>query len=213
MQSFAEPRPAIGRTLESWNRKLHYYLGLYFLFFLWLFSATGLMLNHQQWFRNLYERAQSSHEFSIDSPAGDTLVEQSRDVMRQLNLQGEIDFPRSQPVWHIDFNVSRPNGSAQVRVDLSAKEAYVREFQNGRLHAFQIFHTFSGSRFNQPASERDWLVTTMWVWAMDALCAGLVVMVGGSYYMWWRLKKRKALGVAMLTAGVVSCAVFVAGLW
>ena len=47
------------RRLDVWNRKLHYYLGLYFLFFLWLFSLTGLMLNHQQWFRNLYERAES----------------------------------------------------------------------------------------------------------------------------------------------------------
>ena len=171
------------------------------------------MLNHQQWFRNLYERAQSSHEFSIETPAGDTVVEQARDVMRQLNLQGEIDFPVSQPVWHIDFSVSRPNGASQVRVDLSAKHAYVRELQNGWLHAFQIFHTFSGSRFNQPASERDWIVTSVWVWAMDALAAGLIVMVVGSYYMWWRLKPRKTVGMAVLTLGFVSCGVFVAGLF
>ncbi len=114
--------------------------------------------------------------------------------MRQLNLQGEIDWPAAQPVGHIDFNVSRPNGSAQVRVDVNAKKAYVREFENGHLHAFQIFHTFSGSRFNQPASQRDWIMTSIWVFAMDALAAGLIVMVLGSYYMWWRLKKRKALG-------------------
>ena len=170
------------------------------------------MLNHQQWFRNLYERAQSSHEFSIETPAGDTLAEQARDVMRQLNLQGEIDFPASQPVWHIDFNVSRPNGAAQVRVDLMAKDAYVREFQNGWLHAFQIFHTFSGSRFNQPASERDWIVTKVWVWAMDALAAGLIVMVVGSYYMWWRLKKNHTLGIVIGGAGFAMCAVFLVGL-
>jgi hypothetical protein len=211
MPSSGDTGRSAGRAVEQWNRRLHYYLGLYFLFFLWLFSATGLMLNHQQWFRNLYDRAQSSHEFSIETPAGDTLVEQARDVMRQLNLQGEIDFPAAQPVWHIDFNVSRPNGAAQVRVDLTAKEAYVREFENGRLHAFQILHTFSGSRFNQPASQRDWIVTSVWVWAMDALAGGLIVMVLGSYYMWWRLKKRKTLGIAVLAAGIVSCGVFVAG--
>ncbi len=115
--------------------------------------------------------------------------------MRQLGLQGEIDWPAAQPVWHIDFNVSRPNGAAQVRVDLTAKQAYVREFRNRPLHAFQIFHTFSGSRFNQPASERDWMVTSVWVFAMDALALGLVVMVLGSYYMWWQLKKKRTLGV------------------
>jgi hypothetical protein len=197
--------------LDVWNRKLHYYLGLYFLFFLWLFSLTGLMLNHQQWFTDLYERRETSYDTAIETPAGDTQTARTLDLMRQLNLRGEADWPASQPVGHIDFNVARPDGSAQVRVDLYAKHAYVKEFENGHLHAFQIFHTFSGSRFNQPATRRDWIMTSIWVFAMDALAAGLIVMVLGSYYMWWRLKKLKTLGVAALSAGFAICVAFVAG--
>ena len=203
--------PSFAKTFEVWNRKSHYYLGLYLLFFLWLFSLTGLMLNHQQWFTDLYERHQTVYDPDIETPAGQTREEQARDVMRQLNLKGEVDWPASQPVGHIDFTVSRPNGAAQVRVDLNAKHAYVKEFDNSALHAFQIFHTFSGSRFNQPASRRDWIVTTVWVLAMDALAAGLLVMVLGSYYMWWKLKKQKALGVVTLVLGFLSCGLFVAG--
>lgn len=199
------------RTFELWNRRAHYYLGLYFLFFLWLFSLTGLMLNHQQWFRDLYERRQTSYDKTIEGLAGDTQIARTRDAMRQLNLKGEIDWPAAQPVAHLDFNLSRPNGSAQVRVDINAKKAYVREFENGHLHAFQVFHTFSGSRFNQPASQRDWIMTSIWVFAMDALAAGLIVMVLGSYYMWWRLKKLKALGVVTLALGYAICGAFVAG--
>jgi hypothetical protein len=197
--------------LEVWNRKLHYYLGLYFLFFLWLFSLTGLMLNHQQWFTDLYARHEVSYDPEVRTPFGVTRAEQTFDLMRQLNLHGEVDWPASQPVGHIDFNVARPNGGAQVRVDLNAKQAYVKEFKNGHFHAFQIFHTFSGSRFNQPASRRDWIMTSVWVFAMDALAAGLIVMVFGSYYMWWRLKKLKTLGLVTLAAGFVTCGVFVAG--
>lgn len=199
------------KALDVWNRRLHYYLGLYFLFFLWLFALTGLMLNHQQWFRDLYERRERSSEQSIESPQGQTRFEQTRDVMRQLDLRGEIDWPVSQPVGHLDFNVARPNGAAQVRVDLNAKRAYVKQFDNSALHAFQIFHTFSGTRFTQPSSQRDWIVTTVWVIAMDALAAGLIAMVLGSYYMWWRLKTRKVLGITALAAGFVACLVFVAG--
>lgn len=205
--------PSSVKTLEVWNRKLHYYLGLYFLLFLWLFSLTGLMLNHQQWFRDLYERRETSYEMPIVAPADDTQVARTRDLMGQLNLRGEVDWPASQPVGHLDFNVGRPNGAAQVRLDVNANKAYVKEFENGRLHAFQIFHTFSGSRFNQPTSRRDWVMTSVWVFAMDALAAGLLVMVLGSYYMWWRLKKRKVLGILALGAGVASCAVFVTGLF
>jgi hypothetical protein len=47
---------------------------------------------------------------------------------------------------------------------------------------------------------------------MDALAAGLIVMVAGSYYMWWQLKKKRALGFVALAAGIASCAVFVTGL-
>lgn len=199
------------QTLELWNRRLHYYLGLYFLFFLWLFSLTGLMLNHQQWFRDLYERKETASERRVDTPRGQTQLEQTRDVMRQLDLRGEIDWPASQMPGHLDFSVARPNGAAQVRVDLGANRASMKEFENGRLHALQIFHTFSGTRFNQPSSQRDWIVTTVWVISMDALAVGLIVMVLGSYYMWWRLKKRKALGIAALAAGFAACMMFVSG--
>jgi hypothetical protein len=203
--------PLFAKVLEVWNRRLHYYLGLYFLFFLWLFSLTGLMLNHQQWFTDLYDRHEVSYDPSIETPAGETREEQTLSLMRQLKLRGEAEWPASQPAGHIDFNVARPVGAAQVRVDLNAKQAYVKEFKNGKLHAFQIFHTFSGSRFNQPASRRDWILTSLWVFAMDALAVGLIVMVLGSYYMWWRLKKSKGLGMAALTIGFVACGAFVAG--
>jgi hypothetical protein len=36
-------------TFLVWNRRLHYYLGLYLLFFCWLFAFTGLVLNHPRW--------------------------------------------------------------------------------------------------------------------------------------------------------------------
>ena len=204
--------PSSARAFEVWNRRGHYYLGLYFLFFLWLFSLTGLMLNHQGWFPDLYDRHGTEYDPDIEMPAGDTRLAQTRDVMRQLNLKGEIDWPASQPVGHIDFNVSRPNRAAQVRVDMNAKHAYIKEFKNGSLHAFQIFHTFSGSRFNQPASNRDWIVTSVWVLAMDALAAGLIFMVLGSYYMWWQLKQRRTLGVITLAVGCAVCGIFVVGL-
>ena len=204
--------PSSVKGFAGWNRQLHYYLGLYFLFFLWVFSATGLMLNHQQWFSNLYERVETSYETPIEEPSSsDTDLARARDLMRQLKLRGEIDWPESQLVGHLDFNVSRPTGSALVRVDLNAKQAFIRQFDNNPGHSFQIFHTFSGSRFNQPASRRDWIVTSMWVWAMDALAAGLIAMVLGSYYMWYPLKKRRTLGVVVLTAGLASCGLFLAG--
>ena len=35
-------------SLEAWNKKLHIYLGLYFLFFLWLFAPLWLVLRRRE---------------------------------------------------------------------------------------------------------------------------------------------------------------------
>jgi hypothetical protein len=206
--------PSSVKAFETWNRKLHFYLGLYFLFFLWLFSLTGLMLNHGRWLISMAanERQETRYEQSIRTPAGTTDEERASDVMRQLDLKGEIDLPVTVPLGQLAFNVSRPSDASQVRVDLAQNRASIQHFDNSKWAAFRIFHTFSGSRFNQPSSQRDWMLTTIWALAMDALAAGLIVMVLGSYYMWYRLKAKRRLGFLVLAAGFVSCGVFLAGI-
>jgi len=198
---------------EKWNRKLHYYLGLYFLFFLWLFLLTGLVLNHQQWkiAQAASQRREIRYEQAIQPPSGGTDIARARDLMRQLHLAGELDLPGTpQQPDHLEFNVGRPNDASSVRVDLRQQRASVQHFENGGWMVFRVFHTFSGSRYNAP-DQRDWALTTVWVIAMDALAAGLIVMVAGSYYMWYRLKRDHTLGIVALIAGFASCALFFAG--
>jgi hypothetical protein len=196
-----------------WNRRAHFYLGLYFLVFLWLFALTGWMLNHGRWLMSMAanERRETKYERQIDEPVGHTDLARAQDVMRQLDLSGEINWPATQQSGTLSFNVSRPSGASQLRLDLARNTVAVQRFDNTHLAMFRILHTFSGSRYTDSA-ERDWILTTVWVTAMDAVAAGLIVMVLGSYYMWWRLKKKRALGVIVLASGVAACAVFVAGL-
>jgi hypothetical protein len=207
------PRVSTGAVFEQWNRKLHYYLGLYLLFFLWLFLLTGLLLNHGQWrlAQAAAQRRETRYEQPIQPPSGDTDIDRASDLMRQLHLAGEIDLPAAgQQPGHFDFNVGRPKDASSVRVDLIQRKASVQHFLNAGWAVFRIFHTFSGSKFNQPG-QRHWIVTTVWVMAMDALAAGLIVMVLGSYYMWYRLKRNHAMGIVVLAAGFGSCALFFAG--
>jgi hypothetical protein len=202
------------RKAEAWNRRLHFYLGLYFLLFLWLFSLTGLLLNHGRWAVSLAAnaRTESRYERHVDVPAGAFGADRVRTLMDQLGLIGEIDLPAQQP-GVLAFNVSRPSDSSQVRVDLQTGVASVQHFDNGHLARFRILHTFSGSRYNQPSTERDWAVTKVWVFAMDALAAGLIAMVSGSYYMCWQLRHRRLPGLVALALGALTCAWFVSGMF
>ena len=214
MSSLSDPRGTAAAVLEAWNRRLHYYLGLYFLLFIWLFSFTGLLLNHPRWsLSRIPNDANPAYERPIEPPRGGTDLERARDVMRQLRLAGEIDWPQAaQAQGRLDFNIAYPKQATQVRVDLARQRATVQQVDRSVWSGLRIMHTFSGWRYTSAGMSRDWIVTSVWVIAMDALAAGLLVMVFGSYYMWWRLKRIRTPGWVALAAGWASCAFFVYGL-
>ena len=194
-------------TAERWNRKVHYYAGLYLLFFIWLFSLTGLLLNHGDWSlaRAANARQETKYEAEVSIVTGMSVMSQAKAAADQLGLRGELDLPAFQPPGQIVFNVSRPNDSSQVRIDLAQRRASIQHYRNNAVGTVRVFHAFSGTRVNQPDSHRDWLVTSVWVLAMDAVAAGLIVIVFGSYVMWYRLKRRHGLGWLSLGTGVLCC--------
>ena len=132
----------------------------------------------------------------------------AHDVMRQLGLTGEVEWPPPTP-GRLDFNIAIPRRALQVRVNLAQRRATVQEIDRSVWSALRISHTFSGSRYNNPRASRDWLLTSLWVFAMDALAIGLIVMVLGSYYMWYRLKPRRTFGWIVLFSGFITCGLFV----
>ena len=96
---------------ERWNRKLHFYVGLFLLFFVWLFAFSGLVLNHPSWrFTEFWpNRTQSSYErdITVPEPGGD--LAQAREIMGRLGIVGEILWTttRMDPN-QFEFQVRRP---------------------------------------------------------------------------------------------------------
>ena len=133
--------------------------------------------------------------------------------MRQLGLSGEIDWTTThrQPD-RLDFRVSRPGRMFHIRADLRENVATVERTDLNLGGVIHVLHTFTGVRAANPASQRDWILTTVWSLAMDAVAGGLILMVFSSYYMWHRYKKVRLPGWAALGAGCLSCGFFVVDL-
>lgn len=208
----AKPRRSL--VFESWNRRLHYYLGLYFLFFLWLFSLTGLLLNHSWKFAEFWpNRKISIVERRVHAPPPGGDLQQAKDVMRQLAIEGEVEWatPRSDP-GSLNFRASRPGHTIEIKADLNRGRATIEETAVNLWGVLRILHTFTGVRMDDAESRRDWLLTTVWALSMDALAIGLIVMVLSSYYMWYRLKAKRNLGLLALGLGVLICGFLVFGL-
>ena len=200
---------------QVWNRKLHYYLGLYLLFFLWLFAFTGLLINHSSWaFAEFWPNRQvSNYERAVQPPPpGDDLA-QAQDLMRQLAIVGEIQWgaPRRDP-GHLDVQVARPGRNFAIEADLEQGSVKVERTELNAWGIMRILHTFTGSRINDTKNQRDWVLTTIWALSMDAVALGMVMMVLGGVYMWFGLKGKRILGLAALVLGIVTCGWLLFGL-
>jgi hypothetical protein len=200
-------------TFLVWNRRIHYYLGLYLLFFTWLFVFTGLLLNHPRWqFAQFWpNRLQTTTEHQVQPPTNTSDLERARDLMRQLGIAGEIQWPAQQSA-PFAFQVSRPGLVVEVKADLEQGRATVQRNQLNAWGVMHLLHTFTGVRAGDERNHRDWMLTTVWALSMDAVAVGLIVMVLSSYIMWYRLRTKRLGGIVALLLGFISCGILLAGL-
>lgn len=200
---------------KVWNRKLHYYLGLYFLFFLWLFACSGLLLNHGGWsFAQFFpNRKVTTSERAVHPPAPASDLDQAQDLMRQFGIPGEISLnaTRMDPA-RLDFNVGRPGHVYQIQAYLTQRRAKITHTEYNGWGVLRTLHTFVGVSLDDPRSQRDWVLTTVWAWSMDAVAAGVIFMVLSSFNMWWGLREKRKLGLLALGLGTAACWLFVFGL-
>src|SRR5262245_43709399 len=194
-----------------WNRRLHYFIGLYLLFFCLLFGLTGLLLNHPRWqFAEFWpNRIQRTSEQQVEVRAAPSDLESARDLMRQLGLAGEIQWPAARPAGGpFAFQVSRPGLIVDVKVDLGSGHATLQRNGLNAWGVMHLLHTFTGVPATDTRNARDWMLTRVWAYSMDAVAVGLIVMVFSSYLMFYRLNpKRRGGGIALLL-GVVPCSAF-----
>jgi hypothetical protein len=208
MRSFA-------KSFTIWNRRIHYYLGLYFLLFLWLFALTGFLLNHSAWnFQQFFpNRKIVKSERAIRSPGPGSDLEQAQAIMGQLDIVGEVQWapPRTDP-GRLEFSVNRPGKIWQIQSDLGAGHVNITQTQYNAWGILRTLHTFVGVSPTDSRNRRDWVLTTVWALSMDAVAAGIIVMVLGSFYMWWQLKDKRLPGLIVLALGSGVCLCFTAGL-
>jgi hypothetical protein len=76
----------------------------------------------------------------------------------------------------------------------------------------KFFHVFSGNVADDARNHRDWALTYLWAYSMDAVAAGLIFMVLSSVYMWLRLPQKRRTGGIVLALGCLSCGLFCLGL-
>lgn len=201
--------------IEAWNRGLHYYSGLVLLPFLLLFTASGLLLNHPTWrFADFWpKRVETTSEHPFQPLTGATSLERASELMRQLNLSGEIEWQgkRQQP-GRFEFRVGRPGRIVDIHADLERRIASIKQIDVNGWGAIRALHEFTGVRATSVAAARNWRLTILWSAAMDIVAAGMIFMTLSSLWMWWRLRRDRRLGFLALALGAGTCVAFAVGI-
>lgn len=198
--------------IEVWNKKVHIYIGLFLLWFIWLFGLSGLLLNHSRWLQRGAWQGRTESEFthSVQPSTGGDDLETARALMEQVSVRGEIERITSDPQGRFEFRVVRPGVFSDLSVNWNTLTAEVKTTRAGNWMVFHNLHSFNGT--HRGRESRDWMPTHLWVISMDGVCVGLVLLVFSSLYMWIQVERMRLVGLAALGAGVLSCGFFVFGL-
>jgi hypothetical protein len=201
--------------LRAWTRRLHNHVGLYLLLFLWLFSVSGLVLNHSRWSvaRFWDARTETTAERAIRAPAAGGDVAMATALMRELGIVGELGETKRHPDGaRFDFQVVKPGQVFRVEARLDSARARVTEIRLNAWGVVDALHKFTGVKLDEPARTRDWVLTRIWSLAMDALALGLAFLVLSGLYLWYRRAEARRPGLVALLAGVACCAFFLYGM-
>ncbi|GIX05972.1 MAG: hypothetical protein KatS3mg115_0375 [Candidatus Poribacteria bacterium] len=208
--------PRKGLFVRLWTRKLHFYVGLYFLFFLWLFALSGLSLNRPgwKWLAPEFRTESVPTERSIPHPLPENDRAAAQLVMETLGLRGELhQTERNLQTGTFKVWVHRPNRLYIATVE--QKTGRVVELGERRTNLWGVLrdlHTFNGVSTEDRSQRRDWVFTTIWTLSMDALAVGIVFLVVSGLYLWIvRAGANRRWGIVALVAGTLLALWFLIG--
>ncbi len=209
--------PRFQAGFERWNRKLHFYAGLFLLFFMWLFAVSGLLLNHPTWSfaESWNNRKERNYERAITFPGREVKDDlgQAREILGQLGIEGEILWTTTRTDANLfEFQVRRPGHFVFLKADFVNKRVSVRQSDVNLWGVIKVLHTFTGVQMDDPRNTRDWALTSLWAFSMDGVAVGLIFMVLSSLYMSLKLPQKRLPGAVALGLGTLICGLFCVGL-
>ncbi len=192
------------KNLYFWSRKFHIHIGLFLLLFVWLFSISGLLLNHgSKWkFASFWDERKEKTTVSpvlIDSKLDSAAL--LKNIMWQQKISGEISRVLISPD-SIDFRISMPGHERNLHINIKDGTCTQKELTFNAWGTMRILHTFNGINKENPDVPPNWIVTRIWQFAKDVIAIGFIILCISSWIMWYKLRKKYKWGLLILFLGL-----------
>ena len=191
-------------------RDLHLYFGLFISPFVLLFAVSVFDLVHglpDREARTASEETRTVSGISIPAGAaglqGRARVEALRPLLRQLGVEGEVDFIRHVAHEHrLVMPVRLPGRETTVDLDYQRGTARIsirnESFGDGAMFLHKMPGPHNSNVRGNSSFMRAWRVLT------DATVYLLLFLTLSGIYLWLALKAERTIGVTLLLAGAFS---------
>ena len=187
------PRAAWKRRLAAWSRWLHIYLSMASFAVLFFFAATGITLNHPDWFGNWQKTAQARGEMNpawlkAQPPAKLEIVE----FLRRTHLVKSAlsDFRIDDTQLSISFK--GPGYTADAFIDRATAKYELTETRMGWVAVINDLH-----------KGRD--TGKAWSALIDASAFLMCFVSLTGFVLIFFLAKKRTTGLLAMAAGAVLC--------
>ncbi len=203
-------RELFTKEVKYWNRRIHIIIGLFLLLFLWLFSFSGLLMNHRNWSISDFwtKRQETKKIIPVHIPENRESNVVINSVLSQLNVTGEISDIK---MWSdsIRFMVSVPGCVSKIQVNFNKGLCTQEKLKYNWSGKIQTLHTFNGVDKENPDSHPNWAITKMWRLSLDGIAIGIILLCFSSWIMLYRMKKKIIPPWIVLTVGFLFAGYFV----
>ena len=199
------------KSLTKWNQKIHMYLGLCLLFFIWLFGLSGLLLNHQWEFASFWEnRKEIKYHKTIQISTEREQFPLVHEIKSKLNLDGSVNNPRfSNDSVLLSFIIAKPGTRYDVQANLNNGKIKITETKFNKWGIIRALHTSRNPTLKERSERYQTVIASIWSISLDIISVGLMIICLGGWYIYLQVpKKRFYLGLISITSGFVLCICF-----
>jgi hypothetical protein len=200
-------------TFSQVNRRLHLYLGLGLLPWLFMYGISSIPFAHSQYFDRRDSASglplwslRSTHTVDRaipDDPA--QLREFGASLLRQAGITAPTFGAYRQGPTQVNVYVYSFWHSTQLKYSADQQRLTVEDRRFRWDHFLTGMHARGGF-------EQEGLLVRSWSVAVDLVCLAIVMWIASGLYMWWGLPGSRRWGCLAIGAGIASFVVFTVGL-
>lgn len=198
-------------TFNHINRRLHLYLALALLPWIFLYGISAIPFTRNETFNKLYEDGVPQWIMRFERPYDRPTPDGNDEAVLRPFAKQVID----------DLGLTVKGAYGAYRPNKHQIIIYVHDFFNDTRATYDIekHHiTIEDKRFRwdqfftslhaRGGYHQDGILNDLWALIIDIVCIGFVLWVASGIVMWWQLKQTRIWGFVALCGGVLSFAIF-----